>query len=146
MLSSLDQPGAKHVVVMGCGRTGASIAIILAERRHFIHVLDTDPATYQVLPSSLIDEGFIMPVAGDGTLEDDLRRASTQEADAFVAVAGKDASNALAAQMARHLFQIPRVICRISDPTTKDMYTALGLLAISPATIVRDLVLEAVEV
>ena len=145
MLSFRDQPGARQVVIVGCGRTGASIATTLAERRHFVHLLDPNPAVYDALPSSLINEGFIVPVVGDGTLEDDLRRASTQEADVFVAVSGKDAGNALAAQMAHHLFQVPRVICRIGDPTSKEMYSRLGLSTISPAAMVTDTVLEAVE-
>ena len=143
MLSSTNQAaGPKLVVVMGCGRVGASIATALSDAGHTLRVLDSDPSAFDALAPGMIEEGHIVPVVGDGTLEDDLRRASTQDSDLFIAVSGRDARNALAAQMAQHIFQVPQVICRINDPIRNEMYSALGLTTVSPTRLLTEAVLD----
>ncbi len=75
--------------------------------------------------------------------EKDLRKAMIQDADVFIAVSRRDASNAMAAQMAKHVFRVSTVICRINDPTRKEMYSQLGLVTISATRMVTDMVLDA---
>ena len=145
MLPPLDRPAtrSKDIVIMGCGRTGLSIATALSEQGHTVHILDLNPNAFDLLPAGMIDDGRIMPIVGDGTLEGDLRRASTQDADVFIALSGRDARNALSAQIAKQILQVPTVICRMSDPNRKEMYTQLGLIAVSAASLVTETVLEA---
>lgn len=134
--------GPRHVVIMGCGQIGAMVATTLSEAGHTLHILDLDPVAFDLLPPGMVAYGHIVPIVGDGTLEEDLRKASIQDAGIFIAVAGRDATNALAAQIARHLLQVPRVICRIDDPTRKEMYGRLGLIAVSATTLAAEMVLE----
>jgi len=136
--------GSKRVVIMGCGRIGASIAIALADQGHSVGILDVNVAAFDLLPPGLVDDDRIAPTLGDGTSEDGLRKASTQEADVFIAMAGKDTRNALAANIAKHVLQVPRVICRMNDPTRKEMYEELGLITVSATSLVTEMVLEAV--
>ena len=84
-----------------------------------------------------------MPIVGDGTLESDLRKASTQDADMFIAVSGKDSWNAMGAQIAKHILMVPTVICRMNDPVRNEMYSQLGLVTISATGLVTDMILEA---
>lgn len=126
---------------MGCGRTGGMIARALAEEGHTVTVLDTDEENFRRLPEGL----GITALIGDGILEEDLRRAGVENADVFVAVEESDTRNALAAQKARHLFNIPKVVCHIDDPLRQEMYSDLGLVAISPATVVSELILKAIH-
>jgi len=72
---------------------------------------------------------------GDGTDEDSLKRAGIEEADAFVAVTQGDNRNVMATQIAKHIFNVPKVVCRIYDPLREEMYHALGLETISPTTV-----------
>lgn len=58
---------------------------------------------------------------------------------AFVVVTQGDNRNVMAAQMAKHIFNVPRVVCRIYDPMRKDVYEALGIEAISPTTVFAQL-------
>ena len=133
----------RRVVVMGCGRTGASIVTALSQEGCPVIVIDVDPDAFGLLPPGTVGEGYIVPILADGTLEEDLRKASTQDADVFVALSGSDMSNALAAQIAKHLLQVPTVICRMNDPTRKEMYHQLGLVTISATTVITDMILEA---
>jgi trk system potassium uptake protein TrkA len=130
---------------MGCGRLGATLAVSLSEEGWFIHILDLNSDTFDRLPPGMIENGHIVPIVGDGTLARDLRKASTQDADVFIAVSGRDTRNALAAQLAKHILNVPNVICRMNDQTRRDMYEELGLTTISPVSIVTQMTLAAVR-
>ena len=128
---------------MGCGRVGASIAVRLVEEGWFINIIDINPVTFDRLPESLIADGFILPIIGDGTLERDLRKAGARDAEIFIALSGRDTRNAMAAQIAQRILEVPLVICRMNDFTRRDMYDALGLIAITPIGIISDMIIEA---
>ena len=120
-----------NVVVMGCGRVGAQLASLLDAEGHKVTVLDIDAHSFRRLPPGFGGTALV----GDGTSEDVLKKAGIEEADAFVAVTQGDNRNVMAAQIAKHIFNVPKVICRIYDPLRRDIYEALGLEAISPTTV-----------
>ncbi len=141
----LNQTGTehKHSVIMGCGDLGASIAVALAELGHTVHILDPHATSFEVLPQGRISDQQIIPIIGDGTLSGDLRKAGIEDAAIFIAVSGLDARNALGAQLASQVFEVPKVICRMDDPARQKMYNDLGLVAISGTTLARDMVVQA---
>ena len=119
-----------NVVIMGCGRVGAQLAAMLEEDGHKVAMLDIEPYSFRRLPANFQGEALV----GDGTDEDDLRRAGIEEADAFIAVTQGDNRNVMAAQIAKHMFDVPKVVCRIYDPLREELYNNLGLETISPTT------------
>ncbi|MBN1189365.1 MAG: TrkA family potassium uptake protein [Dehalococcoidales bacterium] len=123
------------IVIMGCGRTGAQLAVMLDAEDHQITILDTDEFSFRRLPVDFKGTAMV----GDGTSEDTLKKAGIEEADAFVAVTQGDNRNILAAQVARHIFNVPKVMLRIYDPLRRELYTNLGLEAFSPTTIFAQL-------
>jgi len=128
------------VVIMGCGRVGAQLAALLDAEGHQITILDINSESFGRLPASFRGIALI----GDGTDTDTLRKAGIEEADAFVAVTQGDNRNIMAAQMARHLFNVRKVICRIYDPLRKELYETLNLEAISPTTVFAQLLRDKV--
>jgi trk/ktr system potassium uptake protein len=117
-----------RVVILGCGRMGAHLAKLLAAGHHEVTVVDSDGAAFSRL-------GVAFPgrlVVGTGIDEDVLRQAGIEQADAFVAVTNWDNTNVMAAQVARDIFGVPRVICRIYDPLREAIYQELGLQTICP--------------
>jgi len=117
-----------RVVILGCGRTGAQLSKMLAAEGHQVTIVDKERAAFTRLGP---DFGGAM-VIGIGIDEDVLRRAGIEGAEAFVAVTNGDNTNAMAAQMARDIFGVPRVICRIYDPLRAEIYRKLGLEVICP--------------
>ena len=81
----------------------------------------------------------------NGMDEEVLRRAGIEEADIFIAMTQGDNRNVMAAQIAKHIFNVPRVISRIYDPLRQEMYDTLGLEAFSPTTIFAELVRDKIE-
>jgi trk system potassium uptake protein TrkA len=129
-----------NVVIMGCGRVGARVAILLDHGGHRVSVIDTESRSFRRLPDDFNGQTFI----GTGIDEDVLREAGIEQADAFVAVTNGDNRNIMAAQVARHMFNIPTVVCRIYDPVREDTYRRLGLTTVCPTTTIAAQVLEQV--
>jgi trk system potassium uptake protein TrkA len=133
-----------RVIVMGCGRIGAHIATTLWRHGHQVTVMDTEPESFLLLPQQMVEQDGTTLV-GDGTLEEDLHQAGIDEAEVFVAVSVRDSRNALAAQKAKHIFSVSRVVCRIGDPVRQEMYRGLGMEAVSPTESTSTSILRAVE-
>ena len=129
------------VVIMGCGRVGAQLAGLLDTDGHSVTVLDTDAYSFRRLPPTFSGTALI----GNGLNEEVLKKAGIEEADAFVAVTQGDNRNVMAAQIAKHIFNVPKVVCRIYDPLRQELYSMLGLEAISPTTIFAQILKEKLE-
>jgi len=121
---------------MGCSRVGAQIASLLEDEGHEITILDIDTYSFRRLPPDFNGTALL----GNGTDEEVLRRAGIEEADVFVAMTQGDNRNVMAAQIAKHIFNVPRVISRIYDPLRQELYDTLGIEAFSPTTIFAELV------
>ena len=116
------------IVIMGCGRVGSSLAARLSEEGNDVTVLDVRADAFRRLPSNFKGKKHI----GNGIDQDVLSRIGLSEADAFIAVTQGDNRNVLATQVAKHIFGVPRTLCRIYDPIREEMYRGLGLETISP--------------
>ena len=131
---------------MGCGRVGSSLAARLSEEGHDVTILDVLPDAFRRLPSNFKGKKHI----GNGIDQDVLARIGVGEADAFIAVTQGDNRNVLATQVAKHIFGVPRTLCRIYDPIREEMYRELGLETISPtvmgANVLHSLLIEGAPV
>jgi trk system potassium uptake protein TrkA len=129
------------VVIMGCGRVGGRLAGLLDADGHTVAILDIDAYSFQRF---LPDSGSTALV-GNGIDQETLKRAGIEEADAFIALTGGDNRNIMASQVAKHIFNVPRVICRIKDPLRQELYTTLGLETFSPTTLFAEMLKERLE-
>ena len=129
------------VIIMGCGRVGARLAGLLDADGHSVTILDTDAYSFRRLPTEFGGTALI----GNGINEEALKKAGIEEADAFVALTQGDNRNVMAAQIARHIFNVPKVICRIYDPIRRELYNTLDIEAFSPTTIFSQMLKERLE-
>ena len=129
------------VVIMGCGRVGARLAVQLEGDGHTVTVLDNNAYSFRRLPPDFSGTALL----GNGLDEEALKKAGIEEADAFFVVTQGDYRNVMAAQIAKHIFNVPRVICRIYDPLRQELYQTLGLETISPTTIFAQILREKLE-
>lgn len=127
-------------VIMGCGRVGARVASLLDHTGNDVAVIDIDSRAFRRLPATFGGETII----GTGIDEDVLRRAGIEEADTFIAVTNGDNRNIMAAQVARLIFDVPEVVCRIYDPVREDTYRRLGLTTVCPTTTISAMILDSV--
>jgi len=121
----------KKVVIMGCGRTGSWLANLLDAAGHSVTVMDVETYSFRRLLPDFKGKAVI----GNGI----------EQAEIFIAVTQGDNRNIMAAQIAKHIFNVPRVICRIYDPLRQEIYQTLGLETISPTTIFAEMLKKWVE-
>jgi len=126
---------------MGCGRVGAQLAGLLDTDGHSVTILDTDVYSFRRLPPTFSGTALI----GNGLNEEVLRKAGIEEADAFVALTQGDNRNVMASQIAKHIFNVPRVVCRVYDPLRQELYSTLEVEAFSPTTIFAQMLRERLE-
>jgi len=129
------------VIIVGCSRVGAYLAEQLGAKGHEVTVLDTDAYSFHRLSTGFNGRALV----GNGLDQEALRKAGIEDADVFVVVTQGDNRNVMAAQIARHIFHVPRVVCRIYDPLRQELYDTLGLETISPTVVCADMLQEKVE-
>jgi trk system potassium uptake protein TrkA len=122
------------IVVVGCGRVGASSAELWDKAGHEVIVLDMSTRAFERLPSSFGGSA----VRGDGTDEDVLRRAGIEGADIFLALTEGDNRNVMAAQLATEALGIQRVIAKINDPVRSKAYAELGISTVCRTGLMID--------
>jgi trk system potassium uptake protein TrkA len=127
-----------HIVIMGCGRVGSTIAHILEDQGHSVALIDQDPDAFRKLRS-----GFKgTKITGIGFDRDVLTQAGIERADAFAAVSSGDNSNVLAARVARESFGVQRVVARIYDPRRAEVYQRLGIPTVATVRWTADQMLR----
>jgi trk/ktr system potassium uptake protein len=111
------------IVIVGCGRVGASAAESWDAAGHEVVILDVSTRAFERLSSSFGGTAL----RGDGTDEDVLRKSGAEGADVFVALTEGDNRNVMSAQLAVEAFEVPRVIAKINDPLRAAAYAELGI-------------------
>ena len=115
------------IVILGNGRFGSYLANRLDEAGQNVIVIDRTIDNFNRLSSGFRGKTVI----GNGVDEDTLKRADIEEADVFIAVTNGDNRNIMAAQLAKEIFHVNKVICGIRDPERAELYKSLGLEVIS---------------
>lgn len=125
-----------EVIVVGCGRVGAAISILLSEEGHNVTIIDKKAEAFHRLGKNF--NGITL--LGNGFDLDTLIKAGAKTADAFVVVTNGDNTNIMACQVAKDIFKIPRVIARLYDPRRAEIYQRLGLTILSGTTLVASMI------
>jgi trk system potassium uptake protein len=128
-----------RVIIVGCGRVGALTAAELDQGGDQVTVIDQNPRAFNRLPTGFSGD----TVRGNGTDEDVVRTAGAEQADLLMALTEGDNRNALAAQVAKHTFHVPRVIAKINDPLRAEAYRALGLETMCRTVILSNALITA---
>ena len=112
-----------YVLIVGCSEVGYHLTKVLLASGHEVVVAEKSNDRCRVLR----DEPGIVAVQGDGTDERTLREAGITRADVLVAVTGRDETNLIICQMAKHIFQVPRTMALIEDPKNEPIFHVLGV-------------------
>ena len=131
-----------YIIILGCGRVGSELAQILSREGHNVVIIDKSAASFRRLGGAF--NGITLQ--GNGFDPGLLVEAGIKKADVFCAVTNGDNTNIMAAQVAKKMFNVPKVITRIYDPKRAGIYKALGLDVISGtvlfASMIRDKIIE----
>jgi trk system potassium uptake protein TrkA len=130
-----------NIVILGCGRVGSTFARLMYRDGHTVTIIDLQSEAFRRLGTKFKGSRIV----GNGIDEDVLKRAGIEQAQVFVAVTQGDNRNIMAAQIARHVYKVPKVIARIYDPVRADRYRQLGITTLCTTTIATGLMRDLVE-
>lgn len=125
-----------HIIVIGCGKVGSSLAQALAEEGHDIVIVDSDSKAFRALEPDFNG----ITITGVPIDQDVLKQAGIETADILAAVTPDDNVNIMACQVAREIFKVPRVIARIYNPAREHVFHEFGLDTICPTNITVDII------
>lgn len=127
-----------YVVIAGAGRVGGQLAGELAEEGHDVVVIDNRREALDDLGKAF--NGIVLE--GEAYDVEVLSEAKLRGADFFCAVTDDDNINLMAAEVAKAVFGVRRVLSRLQDPAREDSYRALGIPYISTTKLISSVVLE----
>lgn len=131
-----------NIMIIGCGRVGSQLALLLTQEGHNVTIIDKDPEAFERLGGTFNG----ITATGTGFDERLLKDLKIEKQDAFVSVTSGDNTNLMASQIAKKMFKVPRVIARVYDPTRAGIFRKLGLDIISGtmlvAAMIRDKIIE----
>jgi trk system potassium uptake protein len=105
-----------HIVILGAGQVGASVAEALASEANDITVVDQNRECL----AQLADRLDVRTLAGNAAYPSVLCEAGIEDADMLVAVTQSDQTNLVACKIARNLFHVPTRIARLRSPDFLD--------------------------
>jgi trk system potassium uptake protein TrkA len=127
-----------YIIVVGGGEVGYHLSKILLDEGHEVLILEQDATRCERLTEEL---GAVV-YRGDGCEAAILDSVGTGRADMLVAVTDGDEDNLVACQVAKHKFNVPRTIARITNPNNESIFSILGVDATVSST---NLILSHIE-
>jgi trk system potassium uptake protein TrkA len=127
-----------HIVIMGCGRVGSTLALSLEERGHSVAVVDHNGESFRRLGADFNG----LTVTGEGFDRQVLVAAGIERADGFAAVSSGDNSNIISARVARETFGVQKVAARIYDAKRAEVYERLGIPTVATVRWTADRMLR----
>ncbi|HKI92141.1 MAG TPA: NAD-binding protein [Gaiellaceae bacterium] len=128
-------------LVIGCGRVGSSIALLLQEEEWDVGVIDENEDALSRL-------GHDWPgtfIVGHGMDVDLLLEAGIDQADAVVVATDGDNTNIVIGQVAQKRFAVQCVVVRVLDPARAKFYAERGLRTVCPTSTAIDTLMESVR-
>ncbi len=130
-----------YIVIAGAGRVGGRLATDLAEAGHDVVVIDNNADALAALGKSF--DG--LAVLGEAFDVDSLTEARIARADVFCAMTDDDNVNLMAAEVAKAVYGVERVLARLQDAAREGSYRALGIPYISTTRLISAVALERIK-
>ena len=130
---------AVKVIIVGGGKVGTSLALLLLEKGYAVKVIEAEkeriPRLQQDLPANAV-------VLGNGTDPVVLEAAGILGVNVVAATTGQDETNLVVTNLARFVFNIARVVARVNNPKNAWMFTpVMGVdVAVNQADLMASLI------
>ncbi len=116
-----------YAIIVGCGRVGSELAMLLSRRGHDVTVIDHVGSSFSHLDPAWRGRTIEAEAMAEGVL----KRAGIEQADSLASVTNSDAVNAVVAHVARTVYAVPNVVSRNYDPRWLPLHEAMELRVVS---------------
>lgn len=130
---------AKKIIIVGGGKVGTSLALLLLEKGYAVKVIEAERERISRLQQDLPADVVAL---GNGTDPVVLEAAGISGVDVVAATTGQDETNLVVTNLARFVFNVPRVVARVNNPKNAWMFTpVMGVdVAVNQADIMARLI------
>lgn len=118
------------MIVVGCGRVGAELAMRLYRNGHTVVVVDSTDKAFQNLSNDFRGR----TVHGEVLNKDVLHRAGIEEADGLAVVTNNDSLNAVVGHLARKHYGVSIVVVRNYNSRWRQVHEAFGIQTVSASS------------
>jgi trk system potassium uptake protein TrkA len=122
-----------QIIVIGCGKVGSSLARELVQKGHDVVIIESDSKLMEQA-----DDLDCIKITGVPIDRDVLKQAGIQTADVVCSVTQNDNINIMSAEIAREVFKIDKIITRIFNPTSREVFEEFGLNTICSTELTVD--------
>jgi trk system potassium uptake protein TrkA len=129
-----------YIVIAGAGRVGGRLATDLAEAGNDVVVIDNRGDALDALGRDFNG----ISITGEAYDVDILKEAQLGRADVFCAMTDDDNTNLMAVEVAKAVYDVPRVVARLHDPAREESYRALGIPHISTTALIASVAYESI--
>ena len=112
-----------YVIVIGAGKIGFYLTRALLSANHEVTLIERDA----IAGAAAAEEFGSIVVTSDGTEPAVLEEAGAKRCDVLISTSGRDATNLTACQVAKHSFDVPRVVAVVTDPDHVPLFRELGV-------------------
>lgn len=123
-----------NVIIVGCGRVGSLLALMLSDHDDNVCVIDRNPRAFASLGRDF--NGSTFP--GVGYDEEVLVAAGIEDCDFVAAVTQSDNANLMVVEIARRLYDVPHAVARLYDSSHERTYMQLGIDYVCGTTLVAE--------
>ena len=118
-----------RIIIMGCGPLVSTLLSSGNVNSKEVAIIGDDIG---FLEDAANTHGVNAVAMVDPWLQDYLQQAGINNTQLFLALTDDDHWNALNAQIAKHIFNVPTVVCRLENIQLQQLYTDLGMQVVSP--------------
>jgi trk system potassium uptake protein TrkA len=130
---------AMKVIIVGGGKVGTSLALLLLEKGYNVKVVEAAREKISRLQQDLPADVVAL---GNGTDPVVLEATGILGVDVVAATTGQDETNLVVTNLARFVFNVPRVVARVNNPKNAWMFTpVMGVdVAVNQADLMASLI------
>ena len=127
------------IIIVGGGKVGTSLALLLLEKRYNVRVIEAAREKISRLQQDLPADVVAL---GNGTDPNVLEATGICGTDVVAATTGQDETNLVVTNLARFVFNVPRVVARVNNPKNAWMFTpVMGVdVAVNQADLMARLI------
>lgn len=126
------------IVINGGGKIGEDLANTMYAKGHQVSVIEVDKKRLASLSHHIPEQ--VLLILGDGCDSDFQRDAGIEDADIFVTTTGADDVNLVSSEIASLVFNVPRIIARVSNPKNNRIFRRMGIEVVSSTTVISRLI------
>ena len=130
-----------NILIVGCGLVGESLAEEFDKLGYDVSVVEKNEEAFERLPSNF--SGFT--TTGVAIDQEVLKRAGIGTCDALYAVTDDDDMNIMVSQLARQVFNVPKIYAGIDNIGKGEVFEQLGINVICPVKLTVNAARAAIE-